>query len=169
MNKVLLHLLLVRSYTVRPVAAINIVVRLRFSSSLCSFWLSAASVDQAADLSMSRLLPFWSICSLVWSSLQHRQVAHGTIFYACVRLAGCVLFSFCPLSFALIYKRVVVILLLTWHHTRFGNGGMFMVAHISTWLLCMCTFLCELVCLLISRNSTMGGYPLKGHSAVVAE
>ena len=36
------------------------------------------------------------------------------VCYVFVLLAGCVLFSFCPLSFALIYKRVVVILLFTW-------------------------------------------------------
>ena len=114
-------------------------------------------------------LQFWSICSLVWSSLQHRQAAHGTILYACVRSGGCVLFPVSPLSLALTYQTVLVILLLTWHHKRFGNGGLFLVAHISTWLLCLCTFLCELVCILMSRNSAMGRYPLKGHSAVVAE
>ena len=89
MNKVHL-LLLVRSFTVRPVAAIHIVVRLRFSSSPCSFWSSVVSVDQAADLSLSRISQFWSICSLVWSSLHHRQAAHGTIFmHVCVQLGVC--------------------------------------------------------------------------------
>ena len=53
----LLHLLL----PVRPVAEINSVVHLRFSSSACSFWLSVASVDQAANLSLSYLLQFWSM------------------------------------------------------------------------------------------------------------
>ena len=43
---------------VKPVAAINTVVRLRFSSSLCSFKLSVVSVDQVADLSLSRLFDF---------------------------------------------------------------------------------------------------------------
>jgi len=55
------------------------------------------------------------------------------------------------------------ILLVTWHHKRYDNGGHFLVAHISIWLLCLCTVLCELVCLFVSRNSAMGGY------AVVAE
>ena len=165
----LLLLLLLRCYMVKPVAAINTVVRLRFSSSLCSFKLSVVSVDQVADLSLSRLLQFWSICSSVWSSLQHRQAAHGTIFHACVRSVGCALFPVSPVSLVLTYYTVLGILLLTWHHKRFGNGGLFLVAHISTWLCCLCTFLCEIVCILISRNSAMGKYPLKGHSAVVAE
>ena len=63
---------------------------------------------------------------------------------------------------------MVDIFLLTWHHTRFGNDDLFLVAHISTWLLCACKLLCERrVCLFISRNSALGGYQLKGHSAVL--
>ena len=38
----------------------------------------------------------------------------------------------------------------------FGNGGLFLAAHIST-------------CLFISRNSAVGGCPLKRHSPVIAE
>ena len=66
-------------------------------------------------------------------------------------------------------KKMVGIFLLTSHHKRFGNDGIFCVAHISTWLLCLCTLLGERVCLFISSNSALGGYSLKGHSEVVAE
>ena len=52
---------------------------------------------------------------------------------------------------------------------RFGNGGLFLVAHISTWLLCLYTLLYVCVCLFISMKSALGGYILMGHSAVVAE
>ena len=38
--------------------------------------------------------------------------------------------------------------LLTWHHKRFSNDGFFLVAHISNWLLCLCTFALR-ACLLV--------------------
>jgi len=41
------------------------------------------------------------------------------------------------------------------HHTRFGNGGMLLVAHISIWLFYLCIFLCELVCRVFARCGNM--------------
>jgi len=66
-------------------------------------------------------------------------------------------------------KTVLVIFLVTWQYKRFGNDGLFLVAHLGTWLLYVCTLLCERVCLFISRNSALGGFPMMGYSAVVAE
>ena len=60
-------------------------------------------------------------------------------------------------------QKVVGIFLLTWHHKRFCNDGIFLIADISNWLLCLCTLLCQRVCLFISRNTALGAYPLKGH------
>ena len=54
-------------------------------------------------------------------------------------------------------NKVVGIILLTWPHNCFDIVGLFLVAHISIRLPCMCTFHCMLVCLLISRNSELGG------------
>ena len=131
------------------------VVPLRFLSLPCSFWLSVVSISRAADLSLSYFLQCWSICSLVWSSSKHGRAAHCTnlslFMYVSVHPnVSCVQSYHHHLLWPT--KRVISILLLTWHHTRFGNGGLFLVAHISTWLFCLCTFHCELVCLLINRN-----------------
>ena len=80
-------------------------------------------------------------------------------FYACVHSLECVLFQSYHHRLLWSTKTVVgILLLLTWYHKRFGSGGLFLVAHISTCLFRMCTLRCELVCLLISRKSAMGEY-----------
>ena len=53
-------------------------------------------------------------------------------------------------------KKMVGTLLLTWNHKLFGNGGLFLVAHISTWLLCLCTCFASVSACRSSRVSTEG-------------
>ena len=42
-------------------------------------------------------------------------------------------------------KKVIDILLLTWPYNRFDNGRLFLVAHISIYLLYLCNFLARLL------------------------
>ena len=124
----LLHLLLfVPCYTVSPVTRMNSVVRHHVFSDK-----SVVSVGQAVYLSWSCPLQFWSICSVVCqSSSPNGQSADSTI---CSFLCMCAYHRLCSVL-SLVIITCSGTLLLTWNHKRFGNGGLFLVAQISTWLL----------------------------------
>ena len=89
----LLHLLFVRSYMCRPITTL-------FFPSPSSFWWSVVSVGQAADLSWSCLLQFWSKCSVVCQS-----DVPSLAFYVFVRSTGCFMLSVSQLSLDLAYSK----------------------------------------------------------------
>ena len=129
-------------------------------------------VSSGVSSQLVKLFPGHAFYSFGVKSPPNRQASDGTIFSS---LLMCEFHWLFPVPRSYHYhllwptQKVVYIFLLTQHHKRFGNDGLFLVAHISNWLLCLYTLLCKHVCLFISRNSALGGYPLKGHSAVVAE
>ena len=137
-----------------------------FSSFRSLLYCPTSRKDELSWPSCRSLLPFLQFWAYVpWSDLPYHMCKQLTLpaLAFCAFLGLQSVFSRSQSHhyyFLWPAKKVIDSISLSWPHERFDNGCLFLVAHISVWLLCLCTFPCKLVCLFVGLIST---YKFKLH------